>query len=104
MSFKGMVQNDLRTFIDLETFAELHNIDGQSIAIIVDSEGLSKAQQGTRLAVSESSMMFHAVSEDLKKRKTQGQSISIDGKLYIVDSWDENDGITSVFCSVPETN
>ena len=98
-TLKDVIENDLETFLSLEDFAEEHKIDGVLIKVVIDAAGLAENQKGTRMAISESTLKFFAKTSDLGKVRLPGQKISFDNKLYIVDAWDEDMGITSVFLS-----
>lgn len=98
-AFKDIVNSDLDIFLNTDEFAEEHKIDGVLTKIVIDAEGLAENQKGTRMAISESSLKFFAKTSDLGKIRLPGQKISFDNKLYVVDAWDENMGLTSVFLS-----
>lgn len=97
--FKDVIKSDLDLFLNTDEFAEEHKIDGVLIKVVIDAEGLAENQKGTRMAISESTLKFFAKTSDLGKVRLPGQKISFDNKLYIVDAWDENMGMTSVFLS-----
>lgn len=103
MTLQDLITYDLTVFIS-EDYGTIHNIDGKDIQIVVDDEGLAKAQYGSRLAVVDSKIMFRARTKDLGKRKLVGQTLLFDGKVYNIDSWDEDVGISTIYLSVPETN
>lgn len=96
---KDVIKSDLDLFLNTDEFAEEHKIDGVLIKVVIDAEGLAENQKGTRMAISESTLKFFAKTSDLGKVRLPGQKISFDNKLYIVDAWDENMGMTSVFLS-----
>ena len=97
--FKDVIKSDLDLFLNTDEFAEEHKIDGVLIKVVIDAEGLAENQKGTRMAISESTLKFFAKTSDLGKVRLPGQKISFVNKLYIVDAWDENMGMTSVFLS-----
>ena len=96
---KDVIKSDVDLFLNTDEFAEEHKIDGVLIKVVIDAEGLAENQKGTRMAISESTLKFFAKTSDLGKVRLPGQKISFDNKLYIVDAWDENMGMTSVFLS-----
>lgn len=98
-TLKDVINSDLDLFLNTDDFAEEHKIDGVLIKVVIDAEGLAENQKGTRMAISESTLKFFAKTSDLGKVRNPGQKISFDNKLYIVDAWDENMGMTSVFLS-----
>lgn len=98
-TLKDVINGDLDLFLNIDDFAEEHKIDGVLIKVVIDAEGLAENQKGTRMAISESTLKFFAKSADLGKVRIPGQKLSFDNKLYVVDAWDEDMGITSVFLS-----
>lgn len=98
-TLKDVINGDLDLFLNTDEFAEEHKIDGVLVKVVIDADGLAENQKGTRMSISESSLKFFAKTDDLKKMRLPGQKISFDNKLYVVDAWDENMGITSVFLS-----
>ena len=98
-ALKDVINGDLDLFLNTDDFAEEHKIDGVLIKVVIDADGLAENQKGTRMAISESTIKFFAKTSDLKKTRLPGQKLSFDNKLYVVDAWDENMGITSVFLS-----
>lgn len=91
MSLKDIMADDINNvFLDLDDFGEEHTIEGKKIVCIVDDDTL-KLRQGTNdLSVTESTLLLFAKTDDLPKRKVSGETLNIDGKLYIVDDWKVN--------------
>ena len=97
MSFKDMVDRDrLGVFLDLKFFGEMYEVEYNSIPIVLDSEELKERQGGQDLAVAESQTLFYARSEDLPPRRSAGQSLNVNGKECLIDSWTEEMGIATV--------
>ena len=95
--FKAMVAADRRsTFLNLAEFGDKHRIDGKTVTAILDDDTLRERQGGQELSVAESSLLLFAVVEDLPPRKPAGETLNIDGRLYIVDDWREDMGIATV--------
>lgn len=97
MSFKDMVDRDrLGVFLDLNFFGEMYEVEYNPIPIVLDSEELKERQGGQDLAVAESQTLFYARSEDLPQRRSAGQSLNVNGKECLIDSWTEEMGIATV--------
>lgn len=91
MSLKDILLEDIsNVFLNIEDFGEEHTIDGKKIVCVVDDDAL-KMRQGTNdLSVSESSLLIFAKTEDLPTRKVAGDTVTYDGRIYVVDDWKVN--------------
>lgn len=97
MNFKNMLKFDIENvFMNTDELAAKHYIEGVEITCIVDDEALRERQSGSELGVSESSLLIFAHTSDLPYKKGAGEHINLDGREYIVDTWDENLGITQI--------
>lgn len=95
--FKEMIAQDIKeTFLELDYFGELYTVEGKEIQIVIDTDEL-KARQGTQdLAVTESSTLFFAATEDLPKGRKPGMNLNINGRECLIDVWEEDAGVTTV--------
>ena len=88
MNFKDTVLNDIdNVFFNMDEFAENANIDGNSVAIVMDTDMLNELKlknNGEGLANSE--LLFHVKKEDLNFEPFVGQDITFNGKLYYIKS------------------
>lgn len=97
MDFKTMVASDLQeVFLNLDEFGEEHEIDGNIVVCVIDSDGLREKQGGTSKALSEADKMIYARIEDLPFQKGYGDTLMVDGVPYIVNTWDEDMGIATI--------
>lgn len=97
MGFKTMVEADIKaTFLDVETFGELHRIEGKEIPIVLATDELIERQGGQDLAVAESGTLFYADVKDLPPRRSPGQSLNVDGRECLIDSWQVDAGIAII--------
>lgn len=95
--FKKMVERDRSAvFIDLDFFGEKCRVEGRNISIVLDNDELKKRQGSQDLAVSESTILFCAKTEDLPPRRPAGQNLNFNGRECIVDDWKEDMGIATV--------
>ena len=96
-SFKEQVLVDLQnTFIDIDTFGEVHNVEGKDIKVVFDDDKLVQRQGGAELGVAESDLLLFALSSDLPPKKGPGSAINIDGREYVVNDWREDMGLSTV--------
>lgn len=95
--FKDMVAADRSAvFLDPEIFGEKCRIEGKTILIVLDNDELKKRQGGQDLAVAESTTLFYARAEDLPPRRAPGASLTVDGREYIIDDWQEDMGMATI--------
>lgn len=92
-----MVRNDIyNVFLNLSEFAEFWKIEGKCTRVVVDNDRLQELQNGQDLAVAESSTLFYAKTADLPPRRPAGENLNINGRECLIDSWDEDMGVSTV--------
>ena len=97
MTLKDEIENDIyETFLNEEDFAELHVVEHKEILCMFDDDKLTDRQGSNELAVSDSTALLYAKSCDLPPRMPNGERIEIDGKIYTVDDWKENMGMSEI--------
>lgn len=97
MGFRDMVAEDRKSvFLSLDFFGETIRVEGKSIQVVIDNDDLKELQGGQDLAIAESSTLFRARAEDLPPRRAPGQSLNVNGRECLVDSWAEDMGIATV--------
>lgn len=97
MGFKEMVAADMAaTFLDLDTFGELYQVEGKTIPIVLDDDTLQEMQGGQDLAVAESATLFYARSADLPPRRPAGHSLNVNGRICTIDKWTEQMGMAVI--------
>lgn len=99
-TFKDMVAADRGfVFLNTEEFADdidKHRIEGKPTICIIDTDEHLELPGGERLGVSKASIRVFAKVEELPKRRERGSSLNVDGREYIVDTWDEEMGMASI--------
>ncbi|MDO5574432.1 MAG: sugar ABC transporter ATP-binding protein [bacterium] len=96
-AFSNMVANDINNvFMNLDEFGEKHIVDGNEITIILDEDAYRKANSGIEMAVGEVSTMIYGKVADLPKRKGYGAGLTVDGREYSVNTWDEDMGMATI--------
>lgn len=97
MNFKEMVKSDIDSvFLNLEEYGEEHEINGEVVICVIDSDNIREKQGGTSKALSEADMMIFARTEDLSNQKGYGDTLILDGVPYIVQTWDDAMGMTTI--------
>lgn len=97
MAFRDMIEADIsKVFFDVSAFGEIYRVENKEIAIVIDNDELKKRKSGQDYAVSESAVLLYARTEDLPVRRAAGESININGRECLVDSWEENMGVTTI--------
>lgn len=106
MGFKDQVNADLDVFLNLDEFAETHNIDGRQVKCIIDLDDLRKFrvnQQAVNFpGVYGSYKTLFVKAADLPNRPVIGQHLKVDGELYLVVECSEPDGMLEVSLEVNE--
>ena len=98
-AFKDMVAKDRDIFLNLDELGEEHDVSDKTIICVFDDKALRARQGGAELAVAESSILLYAKCEDLPSRKGFGAELMVDGRPYIVNTWDEDMGIATITLS-----
>lgn len=96
--FQRMVKSDLQdTFLNLDEFAERHNVGTKCITCVLDSDTLIQRQDNTlNQDIADSDLLLFAKVSDLPKRQPAGQTINVDGKQYIITDWKEDMGLAEL--------
>lgn len=95
--FKAMVDRDIRgVFINFAEFGETRIIEGCETVIVVDQDELKRRQGGQDLAVAESGTLFYARSDELPARRAAGETLTVDGRVCLIDDWKEALGMATV--------
>jgi hypothetical protein len=105
--FQQQIESDIDDiFLNLDDFAETHRIDGKQNTVIFVNDRtmtLGLSQKGYRFGVSDASAEIFARrdddSDDFPVRKNPGQTLIVDGRTYIIDTWDEDLGMIHITLS-----
>jgi hypothetical protein len=102
--FQKMLEDDIRdVFLNLDEFAARHNVEGREITIVMAPNQQLSMSGGYTLGVSESSISVHVAAADLPQRKEAGETLNIDGREYIIDQWNEHQGMAEIMLSQTRT-
>ncbi|KZL88709.1 hypothetical protein [Clostridium magnum] len=96
MNFKESLQEDLDTFLNVDEFAEIRNIDGADIPIQIDNDLLKERQakfaEGTYLG----DVLFLVKKSDFGDPPAREQIIKLDNEPMRVTDFQENMGIYTI--------
>ena len=73
-------------FLNLDEFAEVHDIDRQPVACVVSTNEALPIPGGYAFGVASSGIVLYVAEGDLE-RKMPGQGLIVDGRNYVIDSW-----------------
>ncbi|MFY0545458.1 hypothetical protein [Brevibacillus sp. H7] len=102
MSFKDEIQKDLGVFINMDEFAEVHNVNGQDIPVLIDADLLKGRQRmpadlyHAAAGVFIEQITVYARLSDLGERPVIGQRLYLDDELYLVANCNEQMGILEI--------
>lgn len=96
MSFKDRVSDDLSVFLNLDEFAEHHDIDGESVPIVLDSDLINRRPHLYAEGTYQNRVVFFVRETDLGYRPVEGQVMSLDGQPYLIVQVGEDMGLLSV--------
>ena len=95
MSFKDLIQSDLAVFLNVDEFADTHNIDGRDIPAVIDRDVLKQRSQRVDGVYSGEALLFVRLS-DLPARPVVDQRMRVDSELFYVVDCNENDGLLEI--------
>jgi hypothetical protein len=103
---KDYLASDMATFFNQDEFADLHDIDGQQVPAVVDSDVLKirsdrKSERYDGVYAAELAVYVRAA--DLPSRPVYGQHVRLDGKLYLVVECTEAEGILEIVLGANES-
>lgn len=100
-AFKDCIKHDItRVFINLDEFADYHNIDGVNIGCIVDKD-LTSEFAGAALGVFINTITLYIREGDISA-PVEGEIISLDGSLHLVKSVSVEGGVLVIVAEANE--
>lgn len=98
--FQQQIADDIGdVFLNQDEYASLHCVEGKEILVVLAPDQRLPLGGGYTLGVSEASITLHARASDLSPRKEAGESLTVDGREYIIDQWHEHMGMAEVLLS-----
>lgn len=103
MNFKESLVNDLsKVFINTNEFADTHNINGVDVDCVVDkdlTDGLKNPMSNyQREGVFLRQILLFVKVADIEK-PVEGERLTLDNELYIVDNVSEDNGLLEIHLS-----
>lgn len=104
MSFKEQVMRDLdKIFINTKEFAQEHDLNCTVCNAVL--EGLTTKERSARAAENyegmfKSALIVHVRAGDLPEVPPHGEIFRVDGKVYMVDTCDEEMGLLTIGLAV----
>lgn len=95
-TFKDILKSDLDIFFNDDEFAELHNIDGRIISIIVDNEHLMKRSKVEYEGVAVGDILYFVKEEEYGKLPKIGEVQRFDGVICEVFDIRSESGVYEV--------
>jgi hypothetical protein len=84
MSFKDIVKGDLAAIMGANEFAEVHNIGGRNLAVIVDNDRLMRRSKVEYDGVIVGEVLFYVQASEYGPMPKVDEIIKYDGRLYQV--------------------
>lgn len=99
--FKDAVAADIKaTFINSLEFADFHDINGEELLCVIDSDIIQERNARTYSeyadGVFKTQIMVFVAADDLPGRPVKGEIFRLDGELYMVDECAENMGVLEI--------
>ena len=95
MNFKEQLQSDIEeVFLNSDEFAEIHNIEGKKIPVVMDTDQMDKNVQ--ILGLIEADMLIMGKENDFPANLEPGRMLNVDGREMIVANVSRKQGIVEV--------
>lgn len=100
MSFKDIIASDvLDVFLNLEEFADLHELNGKQMPVQVDANEQIEREKRVNQhmdGIYVNQKLIYVPASSFGKLPKQGSVLNFDGKMYKVADAIEEDGIYSI--------
>ena len=94
--FREMVKADRdAVFLNAEEFGDLHTIDGRQVMAVVDEPQTAKSGMSAAALAGAEAIVF-AKNEDLPAPRAEGDTLNVDGRMFIVVSWRVDCGMAEI--------
>ena len=95
MGFREQVEADRHAvFVNLSEFGEVHRIDRVQVRAVIDQR--ERTERDLDMGLSGDGLRIFARSEDMPPKRNVNQPLTVDGIVYVVESWTEDMGIAEV--------
>lgn len=94
--FREMVKADRdAVFLNPEEFGDPHTIDGRQVMAVVDEPQTAKSGMSAA-ALAGAEVIVFAKNEDLPAPKAEGDTLTVDGRIYFVSTWRVDCGMAEI--------
>ena len=101
--FKAQLSQDLGNLISVAEFAQYHDLGGQQVPLIIDEDELQKRQMNAAEGTYLGDLLLLVEAKYLRVRPVEGKTLKLDGKIYLVVSCKENDGLYEIAIGANES-
>ncbi len=101
--FKGQLNQDLEHLISGMEFAQYHELGGQTVPLIIDEDELQKRQMKAAEGTYLGDLLLLVETRYLKSRPVEGKTLRLDGKIYLVVSCKEKEGLYEIAIGANES-
>lgn len=105
-AFKDAVQKDVKSvFINLNEFADEHELNGQKVVCIVDkdlTQGKGDTVANPLYGVFLNTITIYVDEKDLERRPVEGEQLRLDRVRYMVRSVSAEGGVLVIIAEVNE--
>lgn len=106
-AFKDAIAADIKgVFINPLEFAEQHNINGQIVTAMVDSDILKERSRPTASEYAEGvfidEKLVYVAADDLQRKPVEGEMFRLDNRRYIVKEVVDNMGVLEITITANE--
>lgn len=100
-TFKDVLRSDIKSvFLNFDEFGEEHEINGETVLIIIDENELTEREKRIRRGIDaelhKKQLLFYVAAEDFGPLPSPGRLLELDGKKYEITEADNEDGIYSI--------
>ncbi len=106
MNMKEAILQDLSIFVNIDEFAELHEVNGQTIPVVIDADITKKRlryRDESYDGVYSGQVVVYVKSADLPGVPAIGSVFRLDGKMYLVANASNEMGILEITLEANET-
>jgi hypothetical protein len=94
--FKDYLESDIDTFINIDEFGTVHNIDGRDIKIQLDNDQLKQQQLNSAEGTFQGDMLFLVQKSVYGPKPSIGRVVKFDSKTYMVSDCQEDEGLYTI--------
>lgn len=91
MNFKEVLEDDLSTvFFSLDEFAEIHNVNGRDISIVIDDNKLKENKMKVGEGTYVGDVLFYTKKSNFDDKPVKTERMLFDSEIYRVSDIEED--------------